>query len=59
MEGVLLAAVVYNVLAYVCDNEMQKAMCGKYRLPFQEELYFDINYSPERSISSSSAKVGW
>ncbi len=26
---------------------MQREMCAKYGLPFQEELYVDIDYSPQ------------
>jgi hypothetical protein len=38
---------------YACKTEMQKEMCVKYNLPFQEELYMDIGYSLE------GAPVAW
>jgi lactam utilization protein B len=47
MDAVLRAAAVYKVPDYACKTEMQKEMCAKYNLPFQEELYVDLDYSPE------------
>jgi UPF0271 protein len=46
MDAVLRAAAVYKVPVYACKNDMQKEMCAKYALPFQEELYVDIDYTP-------------
>ncbi|CZR61399.1 related to lactam utilization protein LamB [Phialocephala subalpina] len=44
MDAVLRAAAHYKVPVYACKNQMQKEMCAKYGLPFQEELYVDIDY---------------
>jgi hypothetical protein len=38
---------VYKVPDYACKTEMQKEMCVKCNLPFQEELYVDIGCSLE------------
>lgn len=50
MDAVLHAAAVFKVPVYACKNETQKKMCGKYELPFQEELYVDIDYSPQGAL---------
>lgn len=50
MDAVLRAAALYKVPVYACKNEMQKEMCAKYGLPFQEELYVDIDYTPEGAL---------
>jgi UPF0271 protein len=50
MDAVLRAAAVYKVPVYACKNQMQKAMCAKYGLPFQEELYVDIDYNKEGGL---------
>jgi lactam utilization protein B len=50
MDAVLRAAAVYKVPVYACKNEMQKEMCAKYGLPFQEELYVDIDYNPQGAL---------
>ncbi|KAI9745920.1 MAG: hypothetical protein M1818_000601 [Claussenomyces sp. TS43310] len=50
MEAVLKACAVYKVPVYACKNDMQKAMCAKYDLPFQEELYVDIDYTPDAKL---------
>jgi UPF0271 protein len=50
MDAVLRAAAVYNVPVYACKNQMQKEMCAKYGLPFQEELYVDIDYNKEGGL---------
>ncbi|TAQ89761.1 hypothetical protein B7494_g1936 [Chlorociboria aeruginascens] len=50
MDAVLRAAAVYKVPVYACKNEMQKDMCVKYELPFQEELYVDIDYTPQGAL---------
>jgi len=46
MDAVLRACASYKVPVYACKNDMQKEMCAKYGLPFQEELYVDIDYTP-------------
>jgi len=56
MDAVLRAVAVYKVPVYACKNEMQKEMCAKYNLPFQEELYVDIDYSPEGGALVAVAK---
>jgi lactam utilization protein B len=50
MDAVLQAAFVYKVPVYACENHTQKEMCGKYGLPFQEELYVDIDYNQEGGL---------
>jgi lactam utilization protein B len=50
MDAVLRAAAVYKVPVYACKNQMQKEMCAKYGLPFQEELYVDIDYNKEGGL---------
>jgi lactam utilization protein B len=50
MDAVLRAAAVYKVPVYACKNQMQKEMCAKYELPFQEELYVDIDYNKEGGL---------
>lgn len=50
MDAVLRAVAVYKVPIYACKNEMQKEMCAKYGLTFQEELYVDIDYTPEGAL---------
>jgi lactam utilization protein B len=50
MDAVLRAAAVYKVPVYACKNEMQKEMCAKYKLPFQEELYVDIDYNAQGAL---------
>lgn len=50
MGAVLRAAAVYKGPVYACKNEIQKEMCAKYNLSFQEGLYVDIDYSPEGAL---------
>lgn len=50
MDAVLRAVAVYKVPVYSCKNEMQREMCAKYGLTFQEELYVDIDYTPDRAL---------
>jgi lactam utilization protein B len=50
MDAVLRAAAVYRVPVYACKNEMQKEMCAGFGLPFQEELYVDIDYTPDGKL---------
>jgi len=50
MDAVLRACAPYKVPVYACKNEMQKEMCAKYGLPFQEELYVDIDYTPDGAL---------
>jgi lactam utilization protein B len=52
MEAVLRACAVFKVPVYACKNDAQKEMCGSFGLPFQEELYVDIDYSPEGALVS-------
>jgi UPF0271 protein len=52
MEAVLRACKVFGVPVYACKNEFEKEMCAKFGLPFQEELYVDIDYSPEEKLVS-------
>jgi LamB/YcsF family len=41
---------VYRVPVYACKNQTQKEMCAKYGVPFQEELYVDIDYNKEGGL---------
>jgi lactam utilization protein B len=50
MDAVLRAAKVFGVPVYACRNEMQRKMCGEFGVGFQEELYVDIDYSPEGAL---------
>jgi lactam utilization protein B len=50
MEAVLKACSVFKVPVYACKNEQEKEMCGKYGLPFQEELYVDIDYTAKGAL---------
>ena len=50
MDIVLRAAAVYKVPVYAYKNEIQKEMCATYSLPFQEELYVDIDYTPKGAL---------
>jgi len=50
MEAVIKASAVFGVPVYACKNHLQRQMCAKYGIPFQEELYVDIDYSPEATL---------
>lgn len=50
MDAVLRAASHYKVPVYGGKSEMEKEMCAKYGLPFQEELYVDIDYNPQGGL---------
>ncbi|KXJ89490.1 hypothetical protein Micbo1qcDRAFT_150030 [Microdochium bolleyi] len=50
MRAVLEAVSVFKVPVYACKNPLQAAMCEELGVLFQEELYVDINYSPEGTI---------
>ncbi|KAI9152084.1 Lactam utilization protein lamB [Paramyrothecium foliicola] len=50
MRVVLEACSVFNVPVYACQNPEQQAMCDEMGIPFQGEVYVDVNYSPEGKI---------
>jgi len=50
MEAVLRACALYKVPVYACKNDMQKQMCADVGLSFQEELYVDIDYTPDGKL---------
>lgn len=50
MEAVIRASAVFGVPVYACKNDFQKEICGRYGLPFQEELYVDIDYNPQGGL---------
>jgi UPF0271 protein len=47
MKAVLEACAPFKVPVYACQNPEQEAMCNEMGIPFQGELYVDIDYSPE------------
>lgn len=50
MRTVLEACSTFNVPVYACQNPEQQAMCDEMGIPFQGEVYVDVNYSPEGTI---------
>jgi lactam utilization protein B len=51
MRAVLKACKVFKgVPVYACKNEMQARICEEMGVPFQEEVYVDIDYSPEGKL---------
>lgn len=50
MRAVLEACATFNVPVYACQNPEQEAMCEELGIPFQGEVYVDIDYSPEGKI---------
>lgn len=50
MRAVLEACTPFNVPVYACQNPEQEAMCSEMGIPFQGELYVDIDYSPEGKL---------
>ena len=62
MRAVLRACSKFEgVPVYACKNEMQARICEEMGIPFQEEVYVDIDYSPEGKLvpvaASKSATV--
>ncbi|KAJ5305825.1 hypothetical protein PENANT_c015G06425 [Penicillium antarcticum] len=50
MRAVLEACATFKVPVYACQNEQQEAMCKELGIPFQGEVYVDIDYSPEGKL---------
>lgn len=50
MRAVLEACAPFKVPVYACQNQDQAAMCAEIGIPFQGELYVDIDYSPEGKL---------
>jgi UPF0271 protein len=50
MRTVLEACSIFKVPVYACQNPVQQAMCDEMGIPFQGEVYVDVNYSAERTI---------
>lgn len=50
MDAVLRACAPFGVPVYGCKNEAERDMCKRYGLPFQEELYVDIDYAPDGAL---------
>jgi UPF0271 protein len=50
MRAALEACAQFKVPVYACKNDKQQAMCDELGIPFQEEVYVDIDYSPEGAL---------
>ncbi|KAK5320500.1 hypothetical protein LTR93_006712 [Exophiala xenobiotica] len=50
MRAVLEACAPFKVPVYACRNEKQQAMCDELGIPFQQEVYVDIDYSPKAEL---------
>ena len=50
MRAVLEACMTFKVPVYACQNAEQECMCAELGIPFQGELYVDIDYSPEGKL---------
>lgn len=50
MRAVLEACSIFKVPVYACQNLEQQAMCNEIGIPFQGEVYVDVNYSAEGMI---------
>ncbi|XWW94516.1 hypothetical protein V2A60_002459 [Cordyceps javanica] len=50
MRAVLKACATFRVPVYACQNVEQERMCAEMGIPFQGELYVDIDYSPEGKL---------
>ncbi len=50
MRAVLEACATFQVPVYACQNAEQERMCKELGIPFQGELYVDIDYSPEGKL---------
>ncbi|OAA37822.1 Glycoside hydrolase/deacetylase, beta/alpha-barrel [Metarhizium rileyi] len=54
MRAVLEACATFKVPVYACRNLEQAAMCRELGIPFQAELYIDIDHSPEGKLLPAS-----
>ncbi|KAK6085636.1 LamB/YcsF family protein [Seiridium cupressi] len=50
MRAVLEACAVFKVPVYASQNAAQQAMCEELGIPFQGEIYVDIDYSSEGKL---------
>lgn len=50
MRAVLEACTIFKVPVYASQNAEQEAMCNELGVPFQGEMYVDIDYSPEGKL---------
>nr|WOD46385.1 hypothetical protein [Trichoderma atroviride] len=50
MRAVLEACAIFKVPVYASQNPEQEAMCNELGIPFQGEMYVDIDYSPEGKL---------
>uniref|UniRef100_A0A8H7NQV4 Lactam utilization protein lamB n=1 Tax=Bionectria ochroleuca TaxID=29856 RepID=A0A8H7NQV4_BIOOC len=50
MKAVLDACATFKVPVYACQNPEQEAMCEEMGIPFQGEVYVDVDYSPEGKL---------
>ncbi|KAF7550132.1 hypothetical protein G7Z17_g5920 [Cylindrodendrum hubeiense] len=50
MEAVLKACATFKVPVYASHNPEQEAMCNEMGIPFQGEMYVDVDYSPEGKL---------
>ncbi|KAL6803581.1 hypothetical protein J3E68DRAFT_390951 [Trichoderma sp. SZMC 28012] len=50
MRAVLEACATFKVPVYASQNPEQEAMCKEMGIPFQGEVYVDIDYSPEGKL---------
>ncbi|RSL97959.1 hypothetical protein CEP52_010629 [Fusarium oligoseptatum] len=50
MRAVLDACATFKVPVYASQNPEQEAMCNELGIPFQGEVYVDIDYSPEGKL---------
>ena len=57
MRAVLEACAIFKVPLYAAKNEKQKSMCKHFGIPFQEEIYVDIDYTPDGRLVPVSASV--
>ncbi|RAL09832.1 LamB/YcsF family protein [Aspergillus homomorphus CBS 101889] len=58
MRAVLEACAIFRVPVYASQNAQQAAMCEELGIPFQGEVYVDIDYSPDgRLLPVAQSKV--
>ncbi|PLB51173.1 LamB/YcsF family protein [Aspergillus steynii IBT 23096] len=58
MRAVLEGCATFKVPVYASKNERQEAMCRELGIPFQGEIYVDIDYSPDaRLLPVAQSKV--
>ncbi|KKY24948.1 putative family protein [Phaeomoniella chlamydospora] len=50
MRAVLEACATFKVPVYGAKNEAEKNMCAELGIPFQEEIYVDVDYTAEGNL---------